>query len=143
MGRVIHAILVGIVFLTSCHVEPDIYISDSNPPIFTFSSNTSTKSLIVCRVSEEYKEKGIPSSSLNPDNPNVTWIIETDHDDPKRSITYGVLPKDMKEIVKAQPLEEGILYFAVTSSAVGAYFTIKNGRTVRITNKSMIPKNEK
>ena len=119
------------------HEVGRVNVDGDSKPRFTFTG-LSVSHLLVYRVPRQYLSKGIPLNALTKDNPDTQWLIDGDHaaDLP---ISYGSVPKEMKEILPPKPLVEGTIYFVSiyigtedTGAFAGQYFKIQNGRTIEV-----------
>jgi hypothetical protein len=124
--------------LSSCRRHVGTFnVGGDSRPRFTFSGS-SLNHLLVYRVPRKYIDKQIPLDELKKDNPDTQWLLEGTHD-ANVHIDYGIVPKGMKEIVRAKPLAEGEIYLASiyisteeTGAFVGQYFRMESGRTIQI-----------
>lgn len=69
----------------------------------------------------------------------IVWEIVGERDKPKDPITYGVVPKGMRERLVAKPLEEGAYYLVMcgqngNGGCYGTSFIVENGKAVRTKN---------
>lgn len=110
----------------SCEIPPAVHVNASSPPTFTFSRGTLVNMLLVYHLRPDEPTKGILFDELLADKPNITWMIEGEHDQ-RLQITYGAVPIGMKETAPATPLMEGEYYLVFVGSMVGTRFVIRNG----------------
>jgi len=101
--------------LQSCEVPPEVRVTHTAPPAFTFSSGTVVDMRIVYHGKPASPRKGVFLDEMLEDKPNILWMIEGKHDN-RVPITYGSVPTGMKETVLAKPLAEGEEYLVFVGS---------------------------
>jgi hypothetical protein len=154
--------------VNGCGYEEDTkpIVSGGNPPIIEFSGTGSLLHLFVSgpytleQLKGEYKitngwnsltaEQEKELNKIFGDKNYQLWELDPD---PGRnfgvsnlSITYGIVPKGIKQVYpangKPEPLIEGKVY-SVSAPSNGAnfktgYFTIKNNKAVMVTHKELV-----
>src|ERR1700694_2294294 len=110
----------------SCHVQPEVRVETTTPPMFTFSRGTAVDMLLVTTLRATKRIQGVFLDTLLADKENTSWMIEGEHDN-QIPIAYGVVPIGMKATVEAKPLIEGEYYMVFVASLVGTRFLVRNG----------------
>lgn len=116
-----------ILALEGCEIPPEVRVEPTGPPSFSFSRGTSVRMLLVYHLKPDQPEKGVVLDALLADKPNISWMVEGEHNQ-QFPITYGLVPTGMKETARAKPLMEGEYYLVLVESLVSARFLVRNGR---------------
>lgn len=122
----------------ACETPVHVSVTEGKAPQFICDYPNRLSDLVIFRIPDEYLGKGgFPGEIL--DDRTAVWEIYGVRDEPRDPITYGVVPRGMKERVVAKPLQEGAYYLVMcgqngNGGCYGTTFVVENGKAVKPNN---------
>jgi len=136
--RGIRVLLVLALASSACETPVHLSVTEGRLPQFTCDYSDRLSDMAIFRIPPEYLGKGgFPVTILN--DQTMVWEVVGARDKPADSITYGVVPKGMREKFAAKPLEEGAYYLVMcgqngNGGCYGTSFIVENGKAVPTKN---------